>query len=96
MFQEAVELLLLFVGQPHTGGHLVSCTEVLTASALQRSRTSVSHCRKDRVSTRACVHVCVGVRACVTERTAPKIQPKGCHIQLGFSWNTFVLTPQTL
>lgn len=34
MFQEAVELLLLFVGQPHTGGHLISCTEVVTPSLL--------------------------------------------------------------
>lgn len=25
MFEKAVKFLLLFMGQPHTGGHLISC-----------------------------------------------------------------------
>lgn len=62
MLQEAVELLLLLVGQPDTGGDLISCTDAVTASALRHSSASLPFLTAEKTG-RVCV--CVRARVCV-------------------------------
>lgn len=76
MLQKAVELLLLFMGQPDTGGHLISCTDVVTASGLQHSSSLLLFLIVEKtLSVSVCVRANVWV--CVTrEYTAAKPNDK--------------------
>lgn len=84
-----MELLLLFMGQPDAGGHLISCTDVVTASALQHSKASHPS---------ECVCMCgERINVCKILMTNPTdVQPKGCGTQLGFSCTTGVPTPSNV
>lgn len=44
MLQKAVEPLLLFMGKPHAGGHLVSCRSVEATYQCTRLHCTVAKC----------------------------------------------------
>lgn len=62
-----MELLLLFMGQPDTGGHLISCTDVVTASASQHSSASLPFLIVEKTLS---VCVCVPMFVCMSREYA--------------------------